>query len=75
MPISFLLIPYGIGLFFWLIFSLLIMGHLVKYGNNRATKVTLLFTYASGAGCILLITLFFAASIAWDDILFSFPLL
>ncbi len=75
MPISFLLVPYGVGVFLWLIFSLLIMGHLIKYGSNHATKITLLVTYLAGAACIFFVTFYFASSITWNDALFSFQIL
>jgi len=73
MPLYFLLIIYLVLFSIWLIFSLLILGHLIKYGGPAPANIMVVFLYIVGSCAIIFLTYYFMSMINWQDIINIMP--
>jgi hypothetical protein len=66
-PLSILLFPYVIVLFFVAFFSLVNIYHLVHYGAATVSSYAVTFLYFAGIVVILAATAFALAGTTWSD--------
>lgn len=67
LPLTILLIPYGIVLFFVAFFSLINIYHLVHYGATTKSSFAVTFLYLAGIVCILAATSWALAGTNWSE--------
>ena len=73
-PLAFALIPYGIVLLFFIIFSLINITHLIRYGATTGVSLFMTFIFLAGAVIILFVSWQILGTINWGQpIVFSLP--
>lgn len=73
-PFAFALIPYGIVLLFFVIFSLINITHLIRYGATTGVSLFMTFIFLVGAAIILFASWSVLGTVNWEQsIVFSLP--
>ncbi len=75
MPLSSLLFVYIVIVVAWIIFSILIIGHLIKYGGISAQTMPAIITFICGAMVIFAVSAYYISSIDWQVTIPLFPTL